>query len=210
MSCCERLHFSVQTWLFSLHVICDKHDVLQRLFKVTMCSCAVCVYKRYQLIAQINCRRLSWIELLVLRTITWCVNLKDSTRNGTERIHPWLTTLLVSHAFLLLSIFFVVIWSLSTRVFEVRTANGDELFSLLAGSHTTTFTLLSIFSPSAIGSIKSWETIRSWHAKCSLPVAVRVSKTRVFKLPIYTSYGALIALMILSNGISWKLKDRVL
>ena len=175
-----------------------------------MCSCAVCVYKRYQLIAQINCRRLSWIELLVLRTITWCVNLKDSTRNGTERIHPLLTTLLVSHAFLLLSIFFVVIWSLSTRVFEVRTANGDELFSLLAGFHTTTFTLLSIFSPSAIGSIKSRETIRSWHAKCSLPVAVRVSKTRVFKLPIYTSYGALIALMILSNGISWKLKERVL
>ena len=32
-------------------------------------------------------------------------------------------------------------------------------------------------------SIKSWETPLSWHAKCSLPVAVRVSKKCVLKLP---------------------------
>ena len=32
-------------------------------------------------------------------------------------------------------------------------------------------------------STKIWETPLSWHVKCSLPVAVRVSKTRVLKLP---------------------------
>ena len=34
-----------------------------------------------------------------------------------------------------------------------------------------------------MNSIKIWETIRSKNANCSLPVAVRVSKTRVLKLP---------------------------
>ena len=37
--------------------------------------------------------------------------------------------------------------SLSTRVFETRTVTRSELFSLLTCIHTTTFTLLSIFSP---------------------------------------------------------------
>ena len=32
-------------------------------------------------------------------------------------------------------------------------------------------------------STKIWETPLSWHAKFSLPVAVRVSKTRVLNLP---------------------------
>ena len=73
---------------------------------------------------------------------------------------------------------------LYTRVFETRTATGSELFSLLTCPHTTTFTLLSIFSPLEMNSIKIWETIRSKNANCSLPVAVRVSKTRVLKLPI--------------------------
>ena len=62
--------------------------------------------------------------------------------------------------------------------------SGSELFSLLTCPHTTTFTLLSIFSPLEMNSIKIWETIRSKNANCSLPVAVRVSKTRVLKLPI--------------------------
>ena len=61
---------------------------------------------------------------------------------------------------------------------------GSELFSLLTCLHTTTFTLLSIFSPLEVIRVKIWETPLSWHAKCSLPVAVRVSKTRVLKLPI--------------------------
>ena len=34
-----------------------------------------------------------------------------------------------------------------------------------------------------MSSIKIWGATRFWHAKCSLPVAVRVSKTRVLKLP---------------------------
>ena len=41
----------------------------------------------------------------------------------------------------------------------------------------------SIFSPLEMISIKIWETPLSWNTKCSLPVAVCVSKTRVLKLP---------------------------
>ena len=67
--------------------------------------------------------------------------------------------------------------------FKTRTATGSELFSLLTCLHTTTFTLPSIFSPLEMISIKMWETPLSCHAKRSLPVAVRVSKTRVLKLP---------------------------
>ena len=74
--------------------------------------------------------------------------------------------------------------SLSTRVFDTRTATGSELFSLLTCVHTTTFTLISIFSPLEMISIKIWETPLSWHAKCSLPVAVRVSKTLVLKVTL--------------------------
>ena len=73
--------------------------------------------------------------------------------------------------------------SLSTRVFETRTTTGSELFSLLTCLHTTTFTFPSIFSPLEMISVKMWETPLSWHAKFSLPVAVRVSKSRVLKLP---------------------------
>ena len=75
-----------------------------------------------------------------------------------------------------------IVGSLSTRVFETRTATGSEIFSLLTCPHTTTFTLLSIFSLLEM-SIKIFETTRSWHAKCSLPVAVHVSETRVLKFP---------------------------
>ena len=75
--------------------------------------------------------------------------------------------------------------SLSTHVFETRTATGSELFSLLTCFDTTTFTLPRIFSPLEMISTKIWETPLSWHVKCSLPVAVRVSKTRVLKLPIF-------------------------
>ena len=65
--------------------------------------------------------------------------------------------------------------SLSTRVFETRTITGSELFSLLTCPHTTTFTLLSIFSPLETSSIKIQEIILFQHAKCFLPVAVHVS-----------------------------------
>ena len=51
--------------------------------------------------------------------------------------------------------------SLSTCAFETQTATGREVFSLLTWPHTTTFTLLSIFAPLEMSSIKVWETIRS-------------------------------------------------
>ena len=69
----------------------------------------------------------------------------------------------------------------STNDFKTRTANGSELFSLISCLHTTTFTLLSTFSPLGLIIMKIWGTPLSWHAKCPLPVAVRVSKTRVLK-----------------------------
>ena len=50
--------------------------------------------------------------------------------------------------------------SLSTRVFETRTATGSELFSLLTCPDTTTFTLLSIFSPLEMSSINSGRQYR--------------------------------------------------
>ena len=75
---------------------------------------------------------------------------------------------------------------LSTRVVETRTATGSELFSLLTCLHTITFTLLSIFSPLKMISIKIWETPLPWLAKCSLPVAVRDSKTTI---PIFLTWG---------------------
>ena len=78
----------------------------------------------------------------------------------------------------------VLLGSLSKRVFKTRTATGSELFSLLACLHTTTFTSLSIFSPLEMISIKIWGTPLSWHAKFSVPVAVRVSKMHMLKLPI--------------------------
>ena len=65
------------------------------------------------------------------------------------------------------------------HVFEMRTATGSELSSLLTCFHATTFTLRSIFSPLEMISTKIWETPLSWLVKCSLPVAVHVSKTRV-------------------------------
>ena len=73
--------------------------------------------------------------------------------------------------------------SLSTCVFETRTATGSELFSLLTCLHTTTFTFPSTFSPLQTIRIKIWEIPLSLLEKCPIPVAVRVSKTRVLKLP---------------------------
>ena len=40
-----------------------------------------------------------------------------------------------------------ILGSLSTQAFETRTATGSEPFSLLICLHTLTFTLLRIFSP---------------------------------------------------------------
>ena len=81
-----------------------------------------------------------------------------------------------------------IIGSLSTRVFETRTATGSEWFSLFTCLHTTAFALPSIFSPLEMLGIKIWKTPLSWHAKCPLPVVVRVSKTCMLKLPNLTFY----------------------
>ena len=75
--------------------------------------------------------------------------------------------------------------SLSTSVFETRTATGSALFSLLTCIHTNTFTLPSIFFPLLMISIKIWETPKAWNAKCSLPVAVRVSKARLLRADLH-------------------------
>ena len=72
--------------------------------------------------------------------------------------------------------------SLSTRVFEARMATRSELFTLLTFLHTITITLLCIISPLETISRKMWAPENPRHTKCSLPVAVRVSKTRVRKL----------------------------
>ena len=53
-------------------------------------------------------------------------------------------------------------------------------------------------------SIKIWETPLSCHAKCSLPVAVRVSKTLVLKLPIILNNYWMRLIMI-----SWIIKTEV-
>ena len=63
--------------------------------------------------------------------------------------------------------------SLSTCIHESRTATGSELFSIPHCPYIT-FTLLRIFFPLEMSSIKIWEITRSQRATCSLPVAVRV------------------------------------
>ena len=104
--------------------------------------------------------------------------------------------------------------SLSTRVFETRTVTGSELFSLLTCPHTTTFTLLNIFSPLETSSIKIQETILFQHEKCPLPVAVGVSKTRVLKLPIEclitNAYAAIVLVTVaikLQNGLKFSVSS---
>ena len=51
--------------------------------------------------------------------------------------------------------------------------------------------------------MKMWETPLSWHAKFSLPVAVRVLKTSVLKLPIIfpRSYEAISMIHLRGFGL---------
>ena len=104
-------------------------------------------------------------------------NFKTRSCRGTD------VMLIVTSSFSNSSVFSTTIGNLSTRVFETRTATGSELFSILTRLHTTAFALPSILSPLEMLGIKIWETPLSWHAKCPLPVVVRVSKTCVLKLP---------------------------
>ena len=78
----------------------------------------------------------------------------------------------------------VLLGSLSMQRFRTRTATGSVLFSYLTCLHTTIFLLSSLFSLVETFSLKIWERPLSWRPKCSLPVAVRGSKTCMLKLPI--------------------------
>ena len=81
-----------------------------------------------------------------------------------------------------------IIGSLSTRDFDTRTGSGSELFSLITRLQTITFAVLSTFSRLWMISIKMCETPLSWYTECSLPVAVRISKACVLKLPNVLKY----------------------
>ena len=64
-----------------------------------------------------------------------------------------------------------------SNVFEPRTDTGSVLFSYFTCLQTTTFTFLSLFALVETITLKIRERPMSWPAKCSLPVAVRGSKT---------------------------------
>ena len=75
-----------------------------------------------------------------------------------------------------------------------QSACGDCLIRAIIkviqiSNNTTTFTLLRIFSPLEMVSITIWETIQSWHAKCSLPVAIHV-----FKNPSVSSLTSIVTI----------------
>ena len=69
---------------------------------------------------------------------------------------------------------------------ETRTATGSEMFSLFSLPSHNHIHNTKYLSPLEVSSIKISETIRPQHENCSLPFAVRVSKTRVLKLPKLT------------------------
>ena len=75
----------------------------------------------------------------------------------------------------------VTIESLSTRVFETRTATGREHFACRGPIVTQIFVLLISNEKILINvNVIVWEQVKSENS--SLPVAVRVSKTNVLKL----------------------------
>ena len=63
------------------------------------------------------------------------------------------------------------------NVFEPRKATGTVLFSHLNCLYTTTYLFWSLFSLVETISLNIWERPLSRRTKCSLPVAVRGSKT---------------------------------
>ena len=96
-----------------------------------------------------------------------------SSLSSTTAVQIWIISYIL-HIILLFSE--IVIFMIKTSCRPVRSV-------IITCPHATTFTLLSIFPPLEVNSIKLWET------KCSLPkyslaVAVCVSKTCLLKLPI--------------------------
>ena len=63
------------------------------------------------------------------------------------------------------------------ELFEPPADTGSVLFSYFTCLHITTFTFLSLFALVETITLKIWGRPMSWPAKCSLPVAVRGSKT---------------------------------
>ena len=92
------------------------------------------------------------------RTSTEIAMLFFGRRSAYKNPHPYPVQRILPHSYLLHN---MQIWSLSTRVFETRTATGSELFSILTCPNTTIFTFLSIFSSLEMSGIKILETMRS-------------------------------------------------
>ena len=79
--------------------------------------------------------------------------------------------------------------SLSTRVFETRTAIGREQFAFLDRIVSQIFMLFISNGEKILSNVNVvvWGQVKSENS--SLPVAVRVSKTRVLKLPTKFLWG---------------------
>ena len=93
---------------------------------------------------------------------------KEDALHAKYNLSEWVQVLIfyyftynVFHSFSVYLYFHFQQLRLVGSIFETRTATGSELFSLLTCPRTTTFTLLSIFSPLEMSSIKIWKTIRS-------------------------------------------------
>ena len=75
------------------------------------------------------------------------------------------------------------IGSLSTRVFETQTATGREHFSCQESTVSQIFMLLISNGEKILSNVNVVVCGQVKNENCSLPVAVRVSKLRVLKLP---------------------------
>ena len=62
--------------------------------------------------------------------------------------------------------------------------------------------MLSTFSRLGMISVKMWETPLFWHTECSFTVAVRVSKTRVLKVPDVSVYREYTQALLQMTGTS--------
>ena len=76
-----------------------------------------------------------------------------------------------------------MIGSLSTRVFETRTATGREHFACQESIVSQIFVLLISNGEKILSNVNVVVCSQVNNENCSLPVAVRVSKLRVLKLP---------------------------
>ena len=77
------------------------------------------------------------------------------------------------------------IGSLSTRVFETRTATGREHFACQDSGISQIFILIISNGEKIVSNVNVVVWIQIKRENGSLPVVVRVSKTRVLKLPTY-------------------------